>query len=149
MNYKIHSWVFIIGLIALVAGCDQKPKLSSSSTGLMPPRIYDAQQLALGKQLFGEHCAGCHGDNAQGAAHWQQPNSDGTYPPPPLDGSGHAWHHSTGTLFEVISNGSQPGRGNMPAWKDRLNEEQIIAVIVWFQSLWPDPVYAAWYESYQ
>jgi mono/diheme cytochrome c family protein len=135
--------------MVIAGGCDQKPQVMSSSTGLMPQRVYDAQQLALGQQVYAANCAVCHGDKAQGASNWQQRNPDGTFPPPPLNGTGHSWHHSTEVLYDVIANGSQPGQGMMPAWKDKLVKEQIDAVILWFQSLWPDQVYAAWYEMQQ
>jgi mono/diheme cytochrome c family protein len=34
----------------------------------------------------------------------------------------------------------------MPAWKGKLSDAQIDAVIEWMQSTWPDPVFAAWHE---
>ena len=71
---------------------------------------------------------------------------DGKYPPPPLNGSGHAWHHSRAMLHEMIRTGSRPGEGDMPAWQGKLTGDEIDAVISWFQSLWPDQVYAEWYE---
>lgn len=147
---KIFCCYIISALITFgIAGCDQQPKVMSSSTGLIPKRSYDEQQLALGKQVFTENCAKCHGDNAQGAKNWHQRNADGSFPPPPLNGTGHAWHHSLEVLSDVISNGSQSGQGNMPAWKDKLTRDQIDATIMWFQSLWPDQVYAAWFEMQQ
>jgi len=133
----------------LLAGCDQKPSISASSTGLMPKREYDPGVLEAGKKIFVENCAQCHGDNAQGASNWHQRNPDGTFPAPPLNGTGHAWHHSSAVLTDMITNGSQPGEGNMPAWKDKLTAREIEMVILWFQSLWPDPLYAAWYEQQQ
>jgi mono/diheme cytochrome c family protein len=129
-----------------ISGCDRESKVTDTQTGVMPQRQYDQKQLNLGKQVFSEHCAACHGDNAQGSKNWHKRNPDGTFPPPPLNGSGHAWHHSTDVLYEVIANGSRDGQGKMPAWKDKLTKQQIEATIMWFQSLWPDPVYAAWYE---
>ena len=146
MRKIINQFALIAGVLLLVIACDQQPKVMNSSTGLIPQRLYDAKQLDMGKQIFVENCANCHGDNAQGASNWHQRNPDGTFPPPPLNGTGHAWHHSTEVLYDVISNGSQPGQGNMPAWKDKLSKEQIEATIMWFQSLWSDQVYAAWYE---
>lgn len=134
--------------IFLVA-CDQKPSVSASSTGLMPKREYDPNVLEAGKKIFTENCAQCHGANAQGADNWHQRNPDGTFPPPPLNGTGHAWHHSKAVLTDMIKNGSRPGEGNMPAWKDKLSDEEIDMVIQWFQSHWPDPLYAAWYEQHQ
>ena len=140
--------VFFLGLIFLTA-CDQQTTVSSSSTGLMPKRQYDENQLRVGEKVFTANCAVCHGEKAQGAANWHKRNSDGSFPPPPLDGTGHAWHHSTKILFDMIHNGSKAGEGNMPAWKNKLDKEQIASTIQWFQSLWPDPVYAAWYEMQQ
>ena len=139
----------VLFVVVLLAACDQTPSVSSSSTGQMPKRQYDEKQLQAGKKLFIENCAQCHGGNAQGAPNWHQRNSDGTFPPPPLNGTGHAWHHSLAVLFDMIHNGSKPGEGNMPAWKDKLDRKQIELVIQWFQSLWPDPLYAAWYEQHQ
>ena len=152
MSKELRTFCYcIIGAMLTIgiAGCDQQPKVLSSSVGLMPQRSYDEKQLALGKQIFAENCAKCHGENAQGAKNWHQRNADGSFPPPPLNGSGHAWHHSLDVLSDVISNGSQPGQGNMPAWKDKLSREQIEATIMWFQSLWSDQVYAAWFEMQQ
>ena len=140
--------VYVLLAIGIIA-CDQQPKVLSSSSGLMPQRSYDEEQLALGKQVFADNCTVCHGENAQGAKDWHQRNPDGSFPPPPLNGTGHAWHHSLDVLYDVIANGSQPGQGNMPAWKDKLSQEQIEATVMWFQSLWPDQVYATWYEMQQ
>ena len=52
-------------------------------------------------------------------------------------------------LSSVINNGSVKGQGKMPAWKDKLSGQDINAVIVWFQSKWPQPVYDAWFEMQQ
>ena len=139
------SFLFCI----LLAGCDQKPSISASSTGLMPKREYDPGHLEAGKKIFMENCAQCHGDNAQGAQNWHQRNSDGTFPAPPLNGTGHAWHHSNAVLTDMIRNGSQPGEGNMPAWKDKLSDQDVDDIIAWFQSQWPDELYAAWQRTDQ
>lgn len=111
-------------------------------------RTIDAAQVARGKALFAQHCARCHGDHGQGDAQWRRRNPDGTFPPPPLDGSGHAWHHTHDWLRELIRSGSEP-QGRMPAWGGTLNDQQIGDIIAWFQSLWPDEVYAAWWEKEQ
>jgi len=144
------TWRLIpVGIFIFLTACDQQPSISASSTGLMPKREYDKNVLNAGKKIYAENCAQCHGENAQGAPNWHKRNADGTFPPPPLNGSGHAWHHSIAVLTDMIKNGSKPGEGNMPAWKDKLTTEQIDSVILWFQSLWPDQVYAAWYEQQQ
>ena len=76
------------------------------------------------------------------------------YRPPPLNGSGHAWHHPKQTLHDMIKFGSpvdDSGKltGRMPAWTGKLTDEQIDAIIAWFQSLWSDQVYAIWYDQQQ
>jgi mono/diheme cytochrome c family protein len=140
-------------LLAMALGaCDQKTQkapLSSVSTGQMPARHYDPAVLSLGKQVYQQHCSVCHGAQAQGAPDWRKRKPNGKFPPPPLNGSGHAWHHSRAVLRDVIRNGSQAGQGDMPAWQGKLTDNEIEAVISWFQSLWPDQVYAAWYEMQQ
>jgi mono/diheme cytochrome c family protein len=47
-------------------------------------------------------------------------------------------------LFQVVKNGSPGGQGNMPAWGEKLNDEEIVAVIAWFQSKWPEQIYDVW-----
>jgi mono/diheme cytochrome c family protein len=143
--------VAIAGLVlaTLFIACEQNPQVSSSSTGLMTQRNYDAAVLAAGQTTYLEHCAQCHGHQAEGDPQWRKPGPDGKYPPPPLNGSGHTWHHSRAVLRNVIKNGSPQGQGNMPAWEGKLSEQQIEQVIDYFQSLWPEPVYAAWIEMQQ
>lgn len=133
------------GLLGLMIACDQTPQVSSSSTGLNSKRNFKAEVLEMGKKVYQQHCAVCHANEAQGVKEWRQPGADGKYPPPPLNGSGHAWHHSRLQLKNAILHGTQP-TGNMPAWQGRLSDQEIEAVISYFQSLWPEPVYSAWYE---
>jgi len=138
----------LISFSTLVA-CNQQPTESSAGTGNSPARNYTEAQLANGQRVFASHCAKCHGANAEGDATWRKMGDDGKYPPPPLDGSGHAWHHSRAVLKNVIENGSKPDQGNMPGWKNKLSNEEIENVISWFQSKWSDQVYDAWYEMQQ
>lgn len=34
----------------------------------------------------------------------------------------------------------------MPAWKDKLSDDEMTAAIAWFQSKWPDEIYNAWMQ---
>lgn len=103
-------------------------------------------QVVRGGQLYQQHCEACHGHAGQGAPIWRRRDVNGMFPPPPLNGTGHAWHHSKSVLKAIIENGSQPGTGLMPGWKDRLKDEEIDAVITWFQSKWPAEIYQSWLE---
>jgi mono/diheme cytochrome c family protein len=140
--------MLVAALLGLTA-CDDSKKISGLPVPAAPQRQFDTQQLALGKQVFKKHCAVCHGDQAQGDAHWRQRDANGHFPPPPLNGSGHAWHHSTEVLSDVIRDGSPQGQGNMPAWKGKLTAQEIAAVVTWLQSTWPQPVYDTWFEMQQ
>jgi mono/diheme cytochrome c family protein len=134
-------------------GCDSAPQNDSGNietlTGSDFGRHYDPQQLVLGEKIYRQYCAMCHGQNAEGETAWRKPDVDGFYPAPPLNGSGHAWHHSLAVLKKVILDGSPVDQGRMPAWGDKLMAVEVDAVIQWFQSQWPDRVYAVWYESQQ
>ncbi len=147
-NSMLFRLVFVL-ILLLLSACGERPEIGGMAVPEAPPRQADAAQLAMGEQVFTTHCAKCHGERAQGAANWRKADADGNYPPPPLDGSGHAWHHSREVLKGMIRDGSPQGEGNMPAWKGRLSEEQIDAAIAWFQSIWPKPVYDAWFEMQQ
>lgn len=154
MSDRRGRCAFAAAVLALVGACDQPSGQAGKRTietlaGSGATRQEDPQQLALGAKVYQTHCAACHGDNAQGAPDWRRKDADGFYPPPPLNGSGHEWHHSTAKLREIIKHGSLPGQGRMPAWEGTLSDAEIDAVIAWFQSLWPDQVYAAWYDMQQ
>ena len=111
-----------------------------------PPRWYEASFAAQGKPLYERNCAVCHGMQGQGDPNWRQKNADGSFKPPPLNGTAHTWHHPAGDLMATIMNGSSPGTGNMPAWRDILTPKQVASIIAYFQEFWPDEIYAEWYR---
>lgn len=112
-------------------------------------RWYDDATLEKGVTIFAENCASCHGANAEATADWKKTDSNGKYPPPPLNGTAHAWHHSIEVLKETIQNGGIKLGGLMPPFKDKLSDKDIDAVIAFFQSKWPDELYQKWAGRYQ
>ena len=130
--------------LALIAACDDS---SVSREGIDPAtgRWYTVQLAAAGAPVFADHCAECHGDAAQGMVDdWRERLPDGSFPPPPLNGSAHAWHHSLSVLLQVIDQGGIPLGGQMPAFEDVLAEEEELAAIAWFQEFWSDEIYGQW-----
>jgi len=111
-----------------------------------PPRNLDPVLLEQGKGIHDKYCKRCHGANAEGSSKWRAQGPDGKYPPPPLNGEGHTWHHPKAVLTSVIKNGSPGGMGNMPAFRDKLSDADIDAVIIWMQSLWSEQAYQMWYQ---
>lgn len=100
--------------------------------------------MMRGAKLYQENCAVCHGLQAEGAPNWQKQGADGKYPAPPLNGTGHAWHHPKTALKTTIKRGTMAMGGSMPAWEGKLSDNDIEAVIVWIQSRWPDEIYQSW-----
>jgi len=110
-------------------------------------RNLNPEQLARGAVLYQNNCAACHGEQGEGAVNWQKRDKDGKFPPPPLNGSGHTWHHPTAALKYTINNGTGKIGGNMPAFSGKLSNSQIESILVFIQAKWPDPLYEAWYRT--
>lgn len=149
-----HLW--IAGSFLLVVGCDDTTQTGSRSLGdilnlnsIQVTRNFDTTQVQRGSDVFHTHCAGCHGENAVGTPDWRTPTPDGRFPPPPLNGTAHAWHHSTAVLKKTILKGGPPEFSTMPAWEGILTEAQVDDVVVWIKSLWPDEIYTTWYHNFE
>jgi mono/diheme cytochrome c family protein len=136
--------VVLILLIGGLVGCNT----SNREQALTIEKPFDPAVVKLGRSIYLRHCVDCHGFNGEGDRNWTQVDKEGRFPPPPLNGSGHTWHHPLKHLFATINNGGPDG-SRMPAWGNTLNRDEIIAVITWFQSRWPDEVYEAWLKMDQ
>jgi mono/diheme cytochrome c family protein len=102
----------------------------------------NAEQVAMGQQVYASFCAGCHGANLEGQPDWQKRLPLGNFPAPPHDESGHTWHHADQWLFDIVKDGGQrfaPAqyRSAMPAYKGMLTDDEIWAVLAFIKSRWP------------
>jgi mono/diheme cytochrome c family protein len=129
-------------IIILLAGCSSE--VTNDAT--MKVRWYTAAQVVEGRGLFQSHCAVCHGESAAATTDWRTTNDDGAYPPPPLNGTAHAWHHPMSVLAETIAAGGVPFGGVMPGFRDVLDNSEARATIAYFQSFWSDEIYGRWDE---
>lgn len=104
----------------------------------------DPAQLALGRRVYAEHCASCHGSTLEGQPDWQTRRPDGRLPAPPHDATGHTWHHPDAQLIELTRKGLSgilPGyESDMPAFGDVLVGAEIAAVIAFIKSTWPPEI---------
>lgn len=133
--------VLLLVTILVIVACSDKENRTQSK----PRPTFDRAIVEDGFRVYVTHCQVCHGVRGGGAPNWRTPDEQGKYPPPPLNGTGHAWHHPKEMLKSIILNGTQP-QGNMPPWRGKLTDEEIDNVITWFQSLWAPQVYHAWEE---
>lgn len=133
---------WIIGM--LLSACSEKPGSQEPAASEEAARWYSAEQVFQGEQLYRKHCLECHLPEAQGTKDWRTPLSDGSYPPPPLDGSAHAWHHPLPALLHTITEGGRPFGGKMPPFGAELGNEEKLAVVAYFQQFWPDDIYRRW-----
>jgi mono/diheme cytochrome c family protein len=137
----------IVALIlgGLLAGCDKKDGDSSVSSLQAPlgsDRPLSLESVARGAHLYQEHCAQCHGPEAQGHPDWENTKIIAA---PPLNGTGNEWKRKKVELIGVIKNGAK--RNNepaMPGWEGRLSDQEIDDIVTWFQALWPLDVYDRW-----
>src|SRR4030065_1620838 len=105
----MNKGTWLLCLCVWVAGCkngSNEPKVTG--------RWYAQSQVDLGRKVYAEYGIGCHRENTQGTASWRELTPDGYYPPPPLNGTAHAWHHPLGVLKRTIDEGGVPLGGKMP-----------------------------------
>jgi mono/diheme cytochrome c family protein len=151
---------FSLALVWLLAGCGQATVAVSTPASPMfqplseflgtpmatfpPMPTLDAAEVALGRTVYAENCAVCHGLNLEGHPNWKEYNEDGSFRPPPHDASGHTWHHADSVLIETIRfgggrlTGNLAGLSNMPAFGEVLSDQEIAAVLAYIKSTWPE-----------
>jgi mono/diheme cytochrome c family protein len=111
----------------------------------------DPATIAHGQRLFEHNCSPCHGRQAVG----ENPATPmGGWRPevgpvaPALNGTGHAWHHPPEYLFQIIRDGSTVKGSRMQGWARWMSDYDILAVIAYFQSLWPPRLQEAYRHRY-
>lgn len=129
--------LFLLAVLMQIVGCEPAPET-------VPGRWYTEAQVAAGEPLYQTYCAVCHAADGSATAEWRTPLPDGNYPPPPLNGTAHTWHHPLEVLDSTIANGGAEFGGVMPGFGAALDEADRMAIIAWFQSLWSDDIYARW-----
>lgn len=139
-----RKWVFGgIGVLVIgtMAGALYGFKLSPDPAFIQPAKRALAVQ---GKAIYADHCAACHGASLEGQPNWRERLANDRLPAPPHDETGHTWHHADALLIDIITNGLVPGKtapegyeSDMPAFKDTLSDEEIVAVLAYIKTSWP------------
>lgn len=106
----------------------------------------DAQIVARGEQIYAANCASCHGVNLEGQPDWRNRDENGMMPAPPHDENGHTWHHVDQLLFDLTKFGLartanlENYQTNMPVYEGVLTDDEIIAVLSYIKSTWPEEI---------
>ncbi|MCK4866212.1 MAG: cytochrome c [Gammaproteobacteria bacterium] len=148
VKIKLSAIILLTSVSLLSYSEETKARGSFSTEEKVVKRDVDPVRYSQGTRLYQLNCATCHGLNAEGAKDWRKADDNGKNPAPPLNGTGHTWHHSTKALFNVIRNGTGKIGGNMPAWKDKLSNNDIKLILTWVTAQWPDEIYTAWYNRF-
>ena len=83
------------------------------------------EQVQQGKQVFTDNCAACHRLNGAGLP--------GTFPA--LNGDPFVTGDPAPVIATVL-NGRKGKLGLMPTWKDKLNDQQLAAVVTYIRQAW-------------
>lgn len=135
MDRKVLFFIYICTLLVSVASLP--PHASAAGD--------NAKGIALGKTLYGQYCASCHGENLEGQPNWKEQKPDGRLPAPPHDATGHTWHHPDKQLFDITKKGTEAIVGgtyksDMIGFGDVLSDDEIRAVLAYIESTWPEPI---------
>jgi mono/diheme cytochrome c family protein len=145
-----NRWLYLllIALGGMLSGLAMVASSQAPTTASAPQADPDnAEQVALGQQVYASFCAGCHGDKLEGQPNWRQRLPLGNFPAPPHDETGHTWHHADQWLFEVVKYGGKHHappryRSAMPAYQEMLSDAEIWAVLAFIKSRWPAAIRA-------
>lgn len=145
MSSRRFKMFFLIGLalFALLA-IWLVPLGKKESQSLLVPN--NPMIVAAGEEIYAAQCASCHGANLEGEEDWQTRDADGYLPAPPHDENGHTWHHTDQALFRLTKfglaklSGLENYKTRMPAYEGELTDEEIIAVLSFVKSKWPEEV---------
>ena len=109
----------------------------------------DNRNIEIGRVLYQEHCASCHGAKLEGQPNWRNIGSDGLLPAPPHDASGHTWHHDNRFLFDYTKLGGKAlmeARGisefesGMAGLGNILADDSIWDILAYIRSTWPERI---------
>lgn len=130
-------------VLALMAGALTLLLVAFACAPTVSPNTHpvSAAQIDRGRAIYNSTCIACHGGPTGGAMM--------DYPPR-HNANGHTWHHPDCELETVVKNGGNamteqmremmapPDAPRMPAFRDRLSDEQIGAVLAYIKTMWTE-----------
>ena len=101
--------------------------------------------IERGKIVYQNNCISCHMIDLAGAENWKELDEDGHRKAPPLNGTGHTWHHDDKTLHAIIKYGLaklvNDYKGKMIGFEDNLSDKEIDSLLAYIKSFWSEEEY--------
>lgn len=142
---KITAVVLAVALAAAAAIMLTAGGIREVTADLLHPD--DREITSRGELLYSQCCAACHGTDLEGqTVDWRTPGADGKLPAPPHDETGHTWHHPDVLLFDITKYGIAAAaqldeyESAMPIYQGILQDHEIIAILSFIKSTWPEDV---------
>ncbi|MBT3777055.1 MAG: cytochrome c [Pelagibacteraceae bacterium] len=102
--------------------------------------------IEQGKELYVENCITCHMENLSGHPKWKSElDEEGQRQAPPLNGTGHTWHHSPMQLFHIIRYGFKkidPNYKGKMIGNENLTDDEIWSILEYIKTMWPENIRA-------
>ncbi|MFW8595778.1 c-type cytochrome [Cribrihabitans neustonicus] len=140
----MKAMLFAAGAVLLAGGAFfWSADRAALAAGGLP--YQDPAAVEEGRKIYAEYCASCHGADLEGEPNWQERDEDGYLPAPPHDETGHTWHHSDSQLLAITRFGVEALAGNgyrtrMGGYEEVLSEAQMLAVLAYIKSRWPQQI---------
>ena len=132
MNIKIIIHFYLISLFLLIVSCSPQNDLLNQD------------YVVKGETVYINNCINCHGVNLQGQEGWENElDADGHRLAPPLNGTGHTWHHPPELLSQIIKyglNSLDPGYEGKMIGNKNLSDKDIEYILEYIKSYWPDEI---------
>ena len=75
----------------------------------------NSETITIGRDIYLQECASCHGENLAGQANWRQRDGKGYMPAPPHNKNGHTWYHSGNCLLYTSPSPRDSDSSRMPS----------------------------------
>ena len=141
MNQKVIGFALVT--LAVVAGMAFMTNNGAGKGERIP--YQDTAAVQAGKPIYQTQCAACHGADLQGQANWRTRNANGRLPAPPHNEDGHTWHHNDSMLIGMVTYGIEKYapegyQSDMPAFETILPKQEILNVLAYIKSTWPEGI---------
>ena len=142
---KIIIFTFIL-FTTITIGWLQFKDLYIGSSAAKKNSLVEVNDIDIfkGMLLFASNCSSCHMNDLSGNSKWKSSfDEDELRLPPPLNGTGHTWHHNPEQLFNIIRYGYKkfdPNYEGKMLGNENLTDDEIWSILEYIKSIWPENI---------